>query len=167
MWTCRYCGKKFDPFDGCITDGSKHFCSTECYDAYITDKASKGMVKKIKVEEDKEYYKKIIDYIVNRNPNINLGMVGQQIKQQLTEFDINYRQLWAAIVYAEKFENHPFDCKYGMRQYDIYIIPSIKYKAQVDKVKANKNKLIEEEKANGYVKIVRPFFLDEEENLDE
>lgn len=168
MWTCRHCGKKFDQFDDDVyTEGSKHFCSLECFENYQAAKVSDGMAKKIKSDADKQYYKKITDFIFAEYPKANPGMIGQQIKLMMQEFNITYQQLWEAMYYAQKYENHPFDKRYGMRQYDPYILPSIRYKAQVERVKQTTAKLITEEPAPTYRRMIKPIFLDEEENLDD
>lgn len=164
MWTCKNCLGKFSPDSPEAIEESKyiHFCSLECQENYNLERMKKRKMNKKSSDEDKEYRDKIFNYVAEHISKPNYGMIAQQAKAMLEEFELTYKNLWQVICYTETIEHKAYDTEYGLRQFDKYVMPCMRYIAEMQKVKKIKIKLKEEDKPKKCGRIIKPIFEKEE-----
>lgn len=168
--TCRFCKKKFDANsdEAIVMSKTIAYCSIECvenekFESVLMQKSTK----KLSTEENK-YRIQILEYIKDRSNNCNTPAIAAQIKNLIEEFDITYKQLYNTIMYAEKYENYTYDPAFGARQLDKFVLPTIKYMAELARLKKIKYTPIKEaNKPTTKGRIIKPFLKEEDETLED
>lgn len=154
----RYNGKRYK---------TNHFCSQECYDAYLLAKAEERQIQdetKARAREEKARqkreekqrqkdmrdngdgeYRKFLDLLNATYPEDcrNFPLWQRQASNYMEKFGLDYSQLRGIIVYALMYDNHQFDPKISLTQFfPRYIEPFYQF---MEKLKANKTFVLPEE----------------------